>query len=155
MKTEYKQYTITTPDNFQKVPLPGFQAWYDALMKNPKQGKGVLCADVNGIKEYCCLGVLSETQGRLKLGELNGRMQFLDSGGMDKCMVEYPSNAGLSEDNPLRPILSGLGSFPPCCSVNKTGIYNPMFSFAMLNDSLEMPMIDIAEVLNTFYKNPE
>ena len=72
MKTEYKQYIITTPDNFQKVPLPGFQAWYDALMKNPPQGKGQLCKVEKGIRKYCCLGVLCETQGRLNKKDVFG-----------------------------------------------------------------------------------
>ena len=141
MKTEYKQYIITTPDNFQKVPLPGFQAWYDALMKNPPQGKGQLCKVEKGIRKYCCLGVLCETQGRL-----NKKDVFFYDGN--------ESADELSTDNPLRLILGELGKFPVDCNVHLTNSPNLYGSFATINDSLGMTMIDIAEVLNTFFCEP-
>lgn len=92
MKT--KPEYLTVPDNYVRKPLPMKTEWMAAL----KSGNYEQCSGVLREKEqYCCLGVLCEIQGRLKIID----SRWTDNG--------YPTT--LSEENPLVSFLDKNGMF--------------------------------------------
>lgn len=88
-------HTLTLPDNYKKIPLPGLTEWIHALRTRKDRGETRLCSEDG----YCCLGVLSELQGRLT------------PEGTDGCDKDS-GRFNLSAGNPVFPILNRLGWFP-------------------------------------------
>lgn len=93
-------YTLHLPENYVKPPLPGRDEWIAALRGGEYQQCQEMLCDGKG---YCCLGVLSKMQGRLKKEILQ--------------WVDGDCSGALDDDNPLHSYLqdfvgSGNGSFP-------------------------------------------
>lgn len=89
------KYTLKLPKNYKRKSLPFYREWLAALKSDEyNQGEGSL---VDG-KSYCCLGVLSKIQGRLK----NRR----DGNSSDAC------TGVLSDDNPCYKVFNRAGEFP-------------------------------------------
>lgn len=125
---------ITAPDSFVPKPLPYHKIWVEALKsKIFKQGNGVLCHD----DSYCCLGVLSEIQGRLT-----------DKGGDD---VDSISACFLTSTNPCFSQLSISGTFPAGCAVSMKDYFFGITHLSALNDA-GASFEDIAEVIQFFWK---
>ena len=114
------------PDGYEKVKLPGKDEWVKALTSGKyKQGAGQLCNYDCGNPRYCCLGVLSDIQGRLMNGS-DG--QFY-----------------LSEDNPNFYILRNKGIFP--AQIQTAMGISRQNDIAELNDS-GVSFEDIAKVID-------
>lgn len=139
MKHIRKNYTIETPDDFQRVPLPYFDEWLADLKTNPKQGHGQLR---NSEGEDCCLCRLSLVQGRLTQ-EKNERWYDGDCNS-----GERKSFVCLSEDNPCVSVFQEDGQFPLSCYVHTQKTAQ---SFVDLNDSLGLTMLEIADVLEILF----
>ena len=137
----FKDYTLTTPDDFTPVDLPGRDKWLEALKSGEfKKGKWYLC---NQNKEYCCLGVLSKIQGRLL---------FSDNEPLHIGLDLNSDYGGLSKSNPLYGQLSSLGTFPPRCSVKGAGI-NYCDCLAIVNDK-EDSFDVVIWLIETLWKEP-
>lgn len=150
---------VSLPSDYKKIKLPGLTAWVTALNSgNYKQNASSLCEKLSAGKfGYCCLGVLSKTQGRLIL-----LYSYKNKKGDGK---EYGAGEFyLASDNPVFDILGGSGDLPKNVVVNA---YNkkeleldgtPVFhcddakSLVMLNDDLKLSFKDIAKVLKLLYK---
>lgn len=124
-------YTIDFPENYIKPLLPGRDAWCAALRSGEyKQGRDRLCS-YDGEDKYCCLGVLSEIQGRLD-------SDWRDNGGSD---------AVLSQCNPLSSLLG------PCGSLGYMWVQvglKQVCSLAGLNDA-GVPFSDIADIIESVW----
>lgn len=126
-------YTLHTPEGFQKVALPMSDKWLAALRSGEyQQGKEALCED----GKYCCLGVLSKLQGRLT------------DGGYDADPL-YCS--GLSVDNPLRQIICEYGEMPRKCSVSIEGVELPKTILSACNDN-GLTFLEIADIIEALYE---
>lgn len=100
--------TLITPDNYQRIELSFFDEWVAALRSGKYgQGDGLLYDPKK--EAYCCLGVLSKLQGRLKetpggsFGDTTGESSF--------------STSSLAVDNECYGVIGPLGRIPPDCSV--------------------------------------
>lgn len=88
-------YEVIAPDDYVKPKLPWGTPWVAELRSGKyRQCTGALC---NG-EGYCCLGILSKIQGRLKRP---GRSLWLDGD------IAGP----LSKRNPIATIIGEAGSF--------------------------------------------
>lgn len=128
-------YSITFPDNYVKPVLPMKKEWLEALKSGKySQGKDVLCQNGN----YCCLGVLSQIQGRL--GEPSSYGYRSDGG----------SALYLDDENPIVKLYPKFrrGGFPDGVLVN----HNLGASVALsgLND-LGVPFTEIAEIIDQIW----
>lgn len=98
-------YEIEFPKRYIKPKLPMGKQWVEALRGGKyKQGRGLLHSSLNDC--YCCLGVLSNIQGRL-------------NSGRDNCL--YGSGTYLHKTNPLFDVLDCDGNFPKGVSVISEG----------------------------------
>jgi len=128
-------YTLTKPEGYQKVKLPGLTAWVKALRSGEyEQGYTYLCQK----DKYCCLGVLSKVQGRLVGGKDGG----------------FGNGAGLSRSNPNYSILETCGQLPMWCKVHKQG-QEPQCLLAYVNDTLHLTFPEIADILEELYEEGE
>ena len=136
-------YTITKPEGYEKVPLPGLNKWAEALKSGKyEQGRGWLR---DGSK-YCCLGVLCEVQGRLK--------EHRESG------MEAWGEGVLSESNPAFGQLKYEGHLPSGVAVTVSlAVHhfvgsNPFTDLVSINDHSKLPFSDIADILRQIYIDP-
>jgi len=130
---EEVKYTLHKPEGYQKVALPGLTKWVQALRSgNYQQGTGSL--HENG--QYCCLGVLCETQGRLVGGSDGGE-----------------TRTRLHVKNPLYATLSGCGSLPYVITVSISGGHHYR-QLTYLNDTLHLTFPQIADILEEVYFEP-
>jgi hypothetical protein len=151
---------ITLPSHYKKIKLPGLTAWVKALTSgNYRQGARALCTKVSAGKlGYCCLGVLSKTQGRLislPLSYLKGKCRRGDGAAVASGISTYY----LASDNPVFNILGARGDLPENVFVNTySGItgkpyrYKNFKSLSSLNDDLKLSFKDIAKLLQLIYK---
>jgi hypothetical protein len=95
-------YKIHLPDNYIAPHLPTRDEWTAALRSGKYNQTSESLCDSSG---YCCLGVLSDVQGRLKYDQ--HRAYWLDS---DLEHDDHENN--LSNTNPLYEILKHNGEFP-------------------------------------------
>lgn len=143
--SDVKTFAVNLPEGYERVELPFFDEWVQALESgNYQQQAGQLASKgVSADTEphsYCCLGVLSKIQGRLKTDESTWYFYDTDS----------PSNAGvLSGMNPCFSKLAHAGDFP--LSVTVTFVEREFKNLMDLND-LGMPFKDIATVIKTIWK---
>lgn len=156
---------VSLPSDYKKIKLTGLTAWVTALNSgNYRQNNSSLCEKLStGKFGYCCLGVLSKTQGRLiPLPPTNKNMnKNMKGDGKDECNVD---EFYLASDNPVFNILGGSGDLPKGVVVNaynKTELAMdgaPVFhcsdatSLVALNDDLKLSFKDIAKVLKLIYK---
>ncbi len=127
-------YTIHTPPNYVPPDLPGGLPWVEALESGIyPQCCATLCDGVG----YCCLGVLSKIQGRLR----PDRHEWRDA---DKAGI-------LSEHNPLTPCMSDPGGgFPEGTEVSLDSMDGPMVRLTSLNDN-GLTFSQIAHVIRTLW----
>jgi hypothetical protein len=138
-------YKLILPENYQKVKLPGLSAWVADLRANgDKQGKGILKHPETG--QYCCLGRLSELQGRLTCLSKRDEHEpyFTDGDGY--------SSGLLAISNPLYDVFGITGAFPLGVSVRCEGrsVSSMADNLVFLND-LGCPFSQIAEFLEHLY----
>lgn len=148
MKTiEYKstksgKFVINLPKGFKKVKLPFYQKWIDALEGGKyRQCVGTLCETNNKKLTYCCLGVLSKVQGRLKKDENNEMVDHSDG---------YTGD--LNSNNPSFKALKGRGEFPTGVCVQKNDHTNSVYDLVECNDDLRLSFKDIAKIIKTIFK---
>ena len=116
---------IQFPINYTRNILPRRAEWVAALRSNEfAQGTGGLCEE----GKYCCLGVLSKTQGRL----IEKGFHFCDGMSTQSSMLM------LSEDNPVFRQLDRRGEF------NTLGIT------VMMNDSPYTCLTELNDAGATF-----
>jgi len=114
------KYTVNLPENYIKPVLPDGKKWCEQLRSgNFIQGDGYLCRD----DKYCCLGVLSKTQNRLRDFDYNRYTKIVSPhkylADSDCPGDENSTHCYLSENNPLYGILKGTGTFPASITVDK------------------------------------
>jgi hypothetical protein len=127
-------YLLHKPDDYQKVTLPGLRPWLQALRSGEyPQGEGRLC---NGAL-YCCLGVLSQVQGRLHEHRAPGSESW--------------GEGVLAEDNPLFAILNYEGLLPEGVHVTAHGLTR--VNLVSLNDDLHLTFHEIADILEALYED--
>lgn len=120
--------SIQLPAEYEPRVLPFFEKWMEALESGEfSQTTGTLQYHDN----FCCLGVLCKTQGRLIDGY----------DGQERCC--------LPEGNPCFSELSQEGNFPLGCTVTYRG--TEMNSLAALNDR-GATFEEIAKVIRVFWK---
>lgn len=127
-----KGFFLHLPKNYQKVKLPGLKKWLKALRSGKyRQTVGTLCETRNKRRHFCCLGVLSETQGRLIKKDISWR-------DIDQMSV-------LSQHNPLYSIFGDTGKFPEGVFIEEDG---DMIStnLSWLNDCMGFSFKEIADV---------
>jgi hypothetical protein len=140
------RYVIIKPVGYEKKPFPGLNKWIP-LMRSGKYEQGIGCL-ATGYEQcgepmtYCCLGLLSLSQGRLTTEKRDGT-------SVDCSASE------LSSDNPLVVALVADGpiSFPNGISVEKLTM-SPMttaHSFVGLNDDLALNFNEIADIADELY----
>jgi hypothetical protein len=151
---------VSLPSDYKKSKLPGLTAWVTALNSgNYRQNGSSLCKKLStGKLGYCCLGVLSKTQGRLITSSSS---KYEKGDGTDVYNLD---ELYLASDNPVFNILGSQGYLPKDVFVN---VYNkkelaidgtPVFhyndaeSLIALNDDLNLSFKDIAKVLKILYK---
>lgn len=125
-------YEIQYPKKYVKPKLPA-KAWLEAIRSGEyKQGSRVLCSD----SAYCCLGVLSKIQGRLKNGK------------------DGEENTGivLSKENPLIEYLDENGRLPRGVKVWRSG--EDFNSLAVLNDK-GFTFSEIADIIEQIWEVTE
>jgi hypothetical protein len=133
---ETDKYKVITPEGYEKIELPFFDEWVNALESGEyKQGEGFLCK----VEEYCCLGVLSKIQGRLT--KLEGSDLAFDA--------KEGEFSGLGKDNPCHVQLGGLGFFPASIRVVGDGWTGSALSDC--NDA-GFPFKEIANIIKTVWK---
>ena len=142
------KYSIQKPKDYVKVALPGFIKWVNALRSGKYyQGFNSLCKITPvGNAEYCCLGVLCETQGRLVI---HGEDRMID--GEQDCL----NWGALSTNNPLREILNGLGDIPNEVYIKADESERTYRFLSDMNDSQKFTFNDIADILEELYYEPE
>lgn len=151
---------VSLPSDYKKIKLPGLTAWVTALNSGKyRQNNSLLCEKLStGKLGYCCLGVLSKTQGRLiSLASYKNRKG-------DGTDADNADEYCLAKNNPVFNILRCSGELPKNVVVNA---YNkkeleidgtPAFhcddaeSLVALNDDLKLSFKDIAKVLKLLYK---
>lgn len=128
-------YSITFPDNYVKPVLPMKKEWIEALKSGEySQGKDSLCQD----GKYCCLGVLSNLQGRLGAPSLSGYR----SDGNSSLFLDF--------ENPIVKLYSRFfnGGFPDGVSIDHDlGKGNAL---SHLND-WGVPFTEIAEIIDQIW----
>ena len=137
---------LTLPDDYKKIPLPGLTEWTAALRARKDRGEEYLFH--NG--KFCCLGVLSQLQGRITL---DGR--DMDPGVDPDDLCEVPDESTLSAGNPLFDILGHEGSLPYGATVDgPTGLSG--CDLTGINDNLEQGAgwEIIPELLEHLYYDP-
>lgn len=126
-------FKINIPTGYQKTALPGLTEWIAELSSGLPQTKSRLRSNDG----YCCLGVLSKVQGRLKLSD----MVYVD---------KHESQSGcLSRENPLTPYIGMHGQLPIDVSVSNGN--SSAFYLTECNDELGMTLPEIGELLNMLY----
>jgi hypothetical protein len=142
---------ITIPKGYVRPKIPLRDKWLKALRSGEfTQGKRELrCINNNGIVEYCCLGVISSLQGRLK-DCWGNPIDPSFQGTVCDFGEEYYSKTILAEDNPLAPFIGGSGFFPSSVTVEFNGATS--FSLASLNDA-GASFTEIAQIIETVWDN--
>lgn len=159
-----KNLIVELPDNFKPRPLPWYRRWLKALRSGKfSQAKGGLKGkarkpftkdgELHDVVGHCCLGVLSEIQGRLtESGSDNGE----DSGvlsnsnpcyfALTKCNIEKDRFTGqffsVREQN-------ASGEFPDTVKVFYKG--KQRFDLASLNDN-GATFLTIAKLIELLWK---
>ena len=127
-------YKLHLPKGYVKPPLPGRDKWIAALMSGKyPQGQHHLCKDLC----YCCLGVLSELQGRLDFDGRDNREYSL-----------------LSYDNPLFDILRSNGDFPLRVCVEIFNCTIICHALSTCND-FGLNFNQIADIIEAVWENAE
>jgi hypothetical protein len=114
-------YILVVPDDYEKMPLSGLNAWVAELRTRSDRGVGALMSLCHGAS-FCCLGVLSQTQGRLTPSGRDGH----ESGDPE----------GLARDNPLFYTLGDVGMLPPGVHVEAEGKRTALL-LTEINDRME------------------
>lgn len=128
------KFNVRLPSGFKKVKLPFLKEWIAALEGGKfRQCSRSLCELKNKRYAYCCLGVLSKIQGRLKDG--------LDDG----------SWSILSPSNPVYETIGEQGRLPVGVTVY-TDEYDEVNDLVDCNDTLYLSFKDIAKIVKTLYK---
>ncbi len=126
-------YIITFPEDYVPPVLPMRDEWCAALRSgNYKQGSNHLCFD----GKYCCLGVLSDIQGRLNLSEYG-------------VGFDGDKNKVLSFDNPIYNILMKNGEFPKGVEVEKC--FYGAVRLTECNDTLLLNFNEIADIIERIW----
>lgn len=138
--TRSGSFTINLPDNFEKIQLPYFDEWTQTLKSGKfSQGTSALCYLNNKKLHYCCLGVLSKIQGRLK----KDKYSYVDEAAGCKYYLD--------SRNPVAKILDNSGKLPNGVFITK--IKNDASrTLAHCNDTLRLSFKDIAKIIETVYK---
>lgn len=144
---EKHKYSLRFPRGYIKKPFKGLNAWLQALRSGEYvQGNGTLCKKEHGVKYYCCLGVLSKLQGRLKSVPSN-KMLHTDS--------TLDSPAFLSSLNPaVSSYFSHRGEIPVTIGIFKDKKKLDTSSLTRLNDD-GVSFNTIADILEAIYQHTD
>lgn len=134
-------YKMIIPENYEKIPLPYFKEWTKALdSESYSQAKGQLCEIIPSIKGevccFCCLGILSEIQGRLTEDGRDG----------DSDSLHY-----LSSSNPNFSVFGNMGKFPKGIIFLRSEFVTKIESLSHLND-IGVPFLEISKVIKEIWK---
>jgi hypothetical protein len=132
-------YTMIIPEDYQKIPLPYFKEWTEALDSGSYlQAKSrlyeTIVSNEGEVCSYCCLGILSKIQGRLT------------EDGRDIHSEHY-----LSSNNPNVNIFGTTGRFPAEITVKLGDFNTKILSLSHLND-LGVPFSEISKVIKEIWK---
>lgn len=132
-----KTVKVLVPIGYKKISLPMFEEWISALESGKyRQTKETLCETKNKRYYYCCLGLLSRIQGRLKNG----------------CDGVNGETIMLSVDNPLYSFLTNTGLFQGCVQIHSKGrVMVEADVLSHLND-LGLTFKEIAKIIKVFWK---
>lgn len=120
------------PDTHVRKPLPFYHEWLAALRYGGhRQAIGQLSDDTG----FCCLGVLSKVQGRLRSGN--------DGNGIGNTAVLAPSN-------PCAQALSRSGILPSESILTVDGALLDIVELSAMNDS-GLSFIEIANVIEAVW----
>lgn len=137
--TKGSTFTIELPENYKRRKLPFYNWWIAALESGKyRQCTGTLCSVSNKKLTYCCLGVLSKIQGRLKKFSLG----YEDYDEHDTT---------LHENNPSYDALGCDGSFPLGVSVTHNKTKEVAYDLMNCNDELRLSFKDIAKIIRMVY----
>ena len=134
---------LTLPKGYERKDLPGLSEWVKALESGtyPQGLKKLRHHDGT----YCCLGVLSEVQGRLRPGFGSS---YVDGSVDDRW---------LAPSNPCFQALSTSGRFPEgviCLFIpTEHQVANLLLSLASVND-LGFTFHQIAQIIKLLWKEP-
>jgi hypothetical protein len=136
-----KVYNMIIPEDYQKISLPYFKEWTEALDSGSySQAKGQLCEIIPSIKgevcSFCCLGILSEIQGRLTEEGRDG----------DAHHIHYLSNS-----NPNFSVFGTNGKFPVGITFKLNEFVTKVESLSHLND-IGVPFSEISKVIKEIWK---
>jgi|688.fasta_scaffold1797841_1 hypothetical protein len=133
-------YHIVTSQNFKKVPLPGLNAWLDALRSgNYTQTKDYLATANNGQWSYCCLGVLCDVEER---------PSTLTMENSHLCFDRHV--AGLTHHIRQFPVLGESGQLPDGCYVFCDKTTRQLKLLTELND-LGFSFSEIADIIEELF----
>lgn len=145
MQTLFKnkniEVTFDSNEPYIKKPIPIFNEWIEALRSGKyKQATGRLC---NG-EGYCCLGIASLIQGRIReiIRPEIGSSKYSD--GHDMEATGY-----LADDNPLVEYIGNSGTLPDGIRVIY-GFSEEWSSLSGLNDC-NLSFNDIANIIETCF----
>jgi hypothetical protein len=160
---KHKFVLVELPKGYMKKKLPLLNKWTHTLVAGGyRQGTGKLCIkNAQGRLNYCCLGVLSKIQGRLRHEKNQG---YCD--GRQDDPPSAMEAVGLTSNNPAHRVLKLYGVFPKHVIVRtafksiKEKNIEPSFygysidasNLAECNDALGMTFKDIAKLLKLLYK---
>jgi hypothetical protein len=133
-------YNMIIPEDYVKISLPYFKEWTEALDSGSySQTKGQLCKTIvsseGEICSYCCLGILSKVQNRLKL-----------DGSDDGASAYY-----LSSSNPNFNVIGNMGRFPTRITFKLSEFITNIESLSHLND-VGVPFSEISKVIKEIWK---
>jgi hypothetical protein len=123
-------YELKIPEGYERIELPFFNEWVKALESGEyEQGYRNLCLN----NKYCCLGVLSKVQGRLRP----------DGTDNERCW------ATLADDNPCFTQLHQVGLLPE--GVEVVFEHQGHNSLVVCNDS-GLTFRQIANIIKALWK---
>lgn len=154
-----KDVQLCLPEGYKRTALPGKKEWCEAL-KSGKYTKttSTLCWLLDaekGLYGHCCLGVLSQLQGRLhQRADTDRFVDGIPHAGQEKSGV-------LEKDNPL--VISGAmntgGGLPKEVEVFVSGLLDTeLKSLVELNDADAGEMVsfkDTAKIINLLWYDPD
>ena len=140
-KNKNNKIFVEIPKDYSPISLPSFNEWVRKLESGKiKQTSQTLCTAGKKSLSYCCLGVLSKIQNRLKK----------DSCG---CFLDGSNKYYLSTQNPNYAVFGYAGDFPDHVkvSVHKNFADRRRENLASLNDD-GFSFKDIAKVIKLIWK---
>lgn len=152
-----KNIYLLLPKDYKPVYLPGRNKWLEALRSGKyRRTTGTLCETKNKQLCYCCLGVLSKTQNRLKKMVLNTKSEVV--GPYTLWVDDNNRSTMLSTSNPVFSVLYDSGKFPNNVKVvlERENDSDVTFeSLAKVNDYTNLGFKSIAKIIELVWTEKE